>query len=69
MISKNAKVGRGKGVDKRMLNGEVVQATLYVDYYNGNGKYMTGMVNDKLVCDKNGKPLPLRAIGQMEIAQ
>jgi hypothetical protein len=53
------------GLKVRMLNGEKVIAVLYNGKATGNGKYFTGEVNGKLVCDKNGKPIPLTEIGEL----
>ena len=53
------------GMQKRRYVGEdVVVPVMYEGHYVGNGgQYMAGMVNGKLVEDKNGKPLPLKAVG------
>ena len=58
--SKNSRAHRGKGVMKRMLNGEEVKPVKYV---GNHGKYMAGAIDDKMVCDENGRPYPLQAGG------
>lgn len=55
-----------EGLKIRMLNGEKVIPVLYNGRATGNGKYYTGEVNGKLVCDSNGKPLPLAQIGTLQ---
>ncbi len=64
--SKNQKANRGKGQKVRMLDGKEVKPVKYIGTWRGHGRYMTGSVNDQLVCDANGKPLPLRQIGRLE---
>lgn len=49
----------------RMLDGKIVSAVLYNGRGIGHGKYMTGEVDEKLVTDKNGKPMYLHDIGQI----
>tara|TARA_R100000353_G_C6479860_1_gene188836 strand:- start:38 stop:238 length:201 start_codon:yes stop_codon:yes gene_type:complete len=49
---------------KRMLDGKEVKPVLY--YNNKFKKMITGSVDGELVCDKFGKPLPLRSIGAIE---
>jgi len=61
--SKNQKTGRGLGQRTRMLDGKPVVAAKYIGHWAGHGNYMAGKVDDKLVCDENGKPIPLRQIG------
>ena len=48
---------------KRYVGDDVVVPTMYDGHNVGNGTYMTGMVNNKMVEDSNGKPLPLKEIG------
>tara|TARA_Y100000034_G_scaffold13458_1_gene14109 strand:- start:100 stop:303 length:204 start_codon:yes stop_codon:yes gene_type:complete len=49
---------------RRYVGEDVVVPVMYDGHYVGNGgQYMAGMVNGKLVEDKNGKPLPLKAVG------
>lgn len=66
--SKNQKSNRGVGQRVRMLNGKKVIAVKYVGHWGGHGTYMAGAVDEKLVCDKNGKPLPLRDVGELVLA-
>ena len=47
-------------------DNDVVVPTLYDGHHVGNGIYMTGMVDNKIVEDKNGKPLPLKEIGILQ---
>ena len=51
---------------KRYVGGDVVVPTLYDGHHSGHGIYMTGMVNNKVVNDNNGKPLLLREIGILQ---
>lgn len=63
-----AKTGANKKIDGlkiRMLNGKKVVAVLYNGKAIGHGKYFTGEVEGKLVCDESGKPLPFRQIGDL----
>ncbi len=48
---------------RRYVGDGVVVPTLYDGHNVGNGIYMSGMVNNKIVEDSNGKPLPLKKIG------
>ena len=60
------KTAAQKGTQRqRMLNGEPVKAVLYNGKAVGLGKYFTGEVGGKLVCDDTGKPLPITDIGQL----
>ena len=59
-VSKNNVTGSSL---KRYVEDDVVVPTMYDGHNSGNGKYMTGMVNNQLVEDSNGKPLPLKVIG------
>ena len=59
-VSKNNVTGTSL---KRYVGDDVVVPTLYDGHNVGNGTYMTGMVNNKMVEDSNGKPLPLKEIG------
>ena len=62
-ISKNNVIGSSM---KRYVGGDVVVPTLYDGHHSGHGIYMTGMVNNKVVNDNNGKPLLLREIGILQ---
>ena len=59
-VSKNNVTGSSM---KRYIGDDVVVPTMYDGHNSGHGTYVTGMVNNKLVEDKNGKPVPLRQIG------
>ena len=65
VMSKNSQINRGVGQRTRMLDDKVVKATLYFGKHAGHGKYMAGTVDGELVCDENGKPIPLRMIGKL----
>ena len=61
---KLAKIGSLKKVSgHRMLDGKEVVPVLYYGKPVGHGKYMSGKVNNEMICDSNGKPLPYRGIG------
>ena len=62
-ISKNNVSGSSM---KRYVGGDGVVPTLYDGHHSGHGIYMTGMVNNKVVNDNNGKPLLLREIGILQ---
>ena len=62
-ISKNNVSGSSM---KRYVGGDDVVPTLYDGHHSGHGIYMTGMVNNKVVNDNNGKPLLLREIGILQ---
>ena len=62
-VSKNNVTGSSL---KRYVEDDVVVPTLYDGHNVGNGTYMTGMGNNKIVEDKNGKPLPLKEIGILQ---
>ena len=49
---------------KRMLDGKEVKPVRFTN--NGGKGIMAGTVDGELVCDKFGKPLPLRSIGAIE---
>lgn len=68
MASKNNPNSRkGEPQTKRMLDGQEVRPTLYAGSSIGQGNYMSGTVNDELVRDSNGKPVPLRGIGKLQV--
>ena len=49
-------------VRKRYLNEQEVKPCLY----NGEfGKYITGVINDNIVMDTNGRPMQFSKIGQL----
>lgn len=63
-----AKLATGRGAvvqRKRMLNGEEVKATKYIGSHAGHGNYMAAYNDKGLICDENGKPIPLRNVGQL----
>lgn len=58
------KTAAQKGTQRqRMLDGQPVRAVLYNGKSIGHGKYFTGEVNGKLICDESGKPMPITDIG------
>jgi hypothetical protein len=68
--SKNSRRGRGKGVLKRMLDGQVVYPVKYIGWHTEYGTYMTGALGStdgERVYDENGRPVPFRSIGKMEL--
>lgn len=62
--------GRGALVEQRirMLDGAEVKVTKYFGIHAGHGNYMAGTVDGDLVCDSNGKPIPYKKIGHLEVA-
>ncbi len=59
-------IGGRKGIlRKRELDGQEVKPTYYFGRHAGHGNYMSGYIDSGLVCDDNGKPLPLRQIGKL----
>jgi len=50
----------------RKLNGVIVRRVLYNGRGVGHGKYFTGEVDDILIVDDNGKPVPIEKIGNLE---
>lgn len=61
-VSKNNVTGNTK---KRYLGDDPVIPALYDGHNYGYGTYMTGVVNNKIVEDDNGKPKPLKSIGEV----
>lgn len=63
-----AKTGikKNTGQRVRMLNGKKVVAVLYNGRALGHGKYFAGEVDNKLICDENGKPFPIQEVGHLE---
>jgi hypothetical protein len=60
------KTSAQKGIQRqRILDGQPVKAVLYNGRAAGMGKYFTGEVNGKLICDSQGRPLPISEIGQL----
>lgn len=67
MTAKLALGGRKNVQRVRMLDGEEVKATFYFGSHDGHGNYMAGYVSQgDLICDANGKPIPLRQVGHLE---
>jgi len=60
-ISKNIPGQRQEQI-KRFYNGQEVRPSLYVGRAVGQGTYMSAAINNELICDENGKPLPFRNI-------
>lgn len=64
-----AKTGLKKNVnDKvrvRMLEGQKVQMCLYNGRAVGHGKYYAAMINNELLLDQDGKPLPFHGVGEL----
>jgi hypothetical protein len=50
----------------RFLGNDKVTPVFYSGHNLGHGSYMTGQVNGKTVEDANGKPIPLRQIGELK---
>jgi len=49
----------------RMLDGKKVVATFFNGRATSEGKYLAGMVDDQLVLDANGRPVPFHQIGEL----
>lgn len=62
-MAKPSKSGDKSGLKTRKVGDKAVIATLYNGNAVGHGKYFAGMVDNALVCDNTGKPLPLREVG------
>ena len=60
-VSKN-NPGQRQEQKKRFYKGQEVRASLYVGRAVGQGTYMSAAINNELICDENGKPLPFRSI-------
>lgn len=52
----------------RFLGNDKVTPVFYAGHNLGHGSYMAGQVNGKTVEDANGKPIPLRQIGELRLA-
>lgn len=65
MAAPKSTAKKQEGQKVRMLDGKVVKPVLYIGRAVGHGKYFTGEVDGKLVCDDSGKPLPFRQIGEL----
>ena len=62
--AKTANTKKGNNLTRK-LNGEVVKPCLYNGQHIGQGKFFAGMVNDRLVCDPDGKPYQFRDVGEV----
>jgi hypothetical protein len=60
-VSKN-NPGLRQEQKKRFYKGQEVRPSLYVGKAVGQGTYMSAAINNELICDENGKPLPFRSI-------
>jgi hypothetical protein len=59
----NNTAGRNKTTSYKTLNGKSVLPVLYAGKNAGHGgTYMTGLIDNKLVTDSNGRPVPYKAI-------
>lgn len=47
---------------KKFYKGVELRPTLYVGKAVGKGTYMSGAINNELICDENGKPMQLARI-------
>jgi hypothetical protein len=63
MAAKNAHVDPRQCV--RRIGKDPVKPVLYNGKAVGEGKYFTGEVNGVVVRDSNGRPIPLREIGEL----
>jgi hypothetical protein len=66
MAAKTAKKDL-KGMKVRKLDGKTVKPTLFNGKAAGQGKYLSGEVDGIIVVDQNGRPIPFRSIGSMEV--
>jgi hypothetical protein len=58
----NNTAGRNKITSYKTLNGKTVVPVLYAGKNAGHGgTYMTGTIDNQLVTDSNGRPLPYKA--------
>lgn len=66
----NNTAGRNKTTSYKTIDGRSVIPVLYAGKNAGHGKtYMTGSVDNKLVVDASGRPIPYKAIiGDVRIA-
>jgi len=47
---------------KKFYKGVELRPTLYVGSAVNKGTYMSGAINNEIICDENGKPLQLAKI-------
>lgn len=60
-ISKN-NPGQRQEQKKRFYKGQEVRPSLYVGRAVGQGTYMSAAINNELICDEHGKPVPFHSI-------
>jgi hypothetical protein len=59
----NNTAGRNKITSYKTLNDKTVVPVLYAGKNAGHGKtYMTGTIDNQLVTDSSGRPLPYKSI-------
>lgn len=59
----NNTAGRNKTTSYKTVNGKTVVPILYAGKNAGHGgTYMTGTIDNQLVTDANGRPVPYKAI-------
>jgi hypothetical protein len=59
----NNTAGRAKITSYKVMNGKTVIPVLYSGKNAGHGgTYMTGTIDNQLVIDSNGRPIPYKAI-------
>lgn len=59
----NNTAGRNKITSYKTVEGKTVVPVLYAGKNAGHGKtYMTGSIDNKLVIDSNGRPIPYKSI-------
>jgi hypothetical protein len=59
----NNTAGRNKVTSYKTLNGKTILPVLYAGKNAGHGKtYMTGLIDNNLVTDSSGRPLPYKSI-------
>jgi hypothetical protein len=58
----NNTAGRIKEVNYKTLTGQIIRPVLYAGNAVGHGKYMAGMIGDKLILDQNNIPIPYSKI-------
>lgn len=48
---------------KRFVDGKEVRPVMYIGRVHGHGKYVAGMLDNKLIMDATGKPVKYKSIG------
>ena len=51
----------------RKIDGKVVRACLFNGRGGGHGIYFAGMIDNDLVLDATGRPVPFRQCGKLEL--